>query len=264
MKTNRFKDQTGRVVSLPAMPQRIVSLVPSQTELLFDLGLGDRVVGVTKFCIHPDDARTRAKVVGGTKGLKAERIVALQPDLVIANKEENEAETIFSLQKELPVWVSDVRDLTGALDMIKEVGKLTNKFAESNDLLSDISSRFALLEQGEKRLRTAYLIWDKPMMTVGGDTFIHDMMDKAGFENVFGYQRRYPEIDLEELKKQGVECVLLSSEPFPFNEKHANSMKEQLPDVRVLVVDGEMFSWYGSRMAKAPAYFSQLQGRTRL
>lgn len=250
-------DQTGRKVRLRQLPSRIVSLVPSQTELLFDLGLEKQIVGVTKFCVHPELKRTGITTIGGTKRIKTARILDLRPDLVIANKEENDQATIFELEKKVPVWVSDVPDLSSAFQMISEVGRITGKEAQSKKMVDEIVDLKSFVRVKSVRLKAVYIIWDSPLMTVGGDTFINAMMEVCGLENVFSESSRYPEISIADLKEREVELVLLSSEPFPFKEKHLLDFSQRLPTAKCLLADGEMFSWYGSRMLKAMKYFSE-------
>ena len=251
-------DQCGRIVEVTDSPKRIVSLVPSQTELLYDLGLRDEVLGITKFCIHPEEwFRTKTRI-GGTKLVNIELIRQLQPDLIIANKEENVKEQIEALEKEWPVWVSDVNTLAQALDMIMQIGVLTNTEAESSLLGSKIKTAFDIPVYHNKPQRTAYLIWKDPWMTAGGDTFIHDMLEKAGLTNIYKSASRYPQINIEELSSVNCELLLLSSEPYPFTEKHVAALQAQLPGAKILLADGEMFSWYGSRLLQSPAYFQKL------
>lgn len=253
-----FVDQTGRTISLPTTPRRIISLVPSQTELLFDLGLENEVAGITKFCIHPAAWFHTKTRVGGTKQLKMDIIHQLQPDLIIANKEENVKEQIEVLQQHYPVWVSDVNNLGNAYHLIEQIGLITNKEEQSNEIVSRIKKGFAMLPGSGSGEQVVYLIWQKPYMTIGGDTFIHSMLEAAGFINLYGHKTRYPELSIEELKLIQPELLFLSSEPFPFNQKHINELQEHLPLTKIILVDGEMFSWYGSRLLKAPGYFNQL------
>jgi ABC-type Fe3+-hydroxamate transport system substrate-binding protein len=262
-----YHDQSGRNVEIPEAPRRIISVVPSQTELLFDLGLREEVIGITKFCIHPDEwFRTKVRV-GGTKQLHIDKIKQLQPDLIIANKEENVKEQIEELAKYFPVWISDVNKLDDAYEMIRGIGMVTGRRKEAEVIVKDIESGFQNLDaivsdrgnsQNIIKPRTAYLIWKDPYMTAGRDSFIHDMMDRAGFCNVFGDKTRYPETTVEELAGRKCEIIMLSSEPYPFKEKHVRELSGHLPDCNVLLVDGEMFSWYGSRLKKSAAYFMNL------
>ena len=248
----------GRDVAFNYPPKRIVSVVPSQTELLADLGLNDEVVGITKFCIHPESWFRNKERIGGTKKLDIEKIKALQPDLIIANKEENEQEQIEELAKHFPVWISDIHNLPQALQMIQVVGQLTGTDGKANELVDEIVNGFTKLHTATSAKRVAYFIWYNPWMSVGHDTFISNVIHTIGWKNVLADKSRYPEITLEELKAYNPELVLLSSEPFPFKEKHMAEVKAALPDAEVKLVDGEMFSWYGSRLKEAVGYLQQL------
>lgn len=256
-----FIDHTGRNIHLPGVPRRIVSLVPSQTELLADLGLEEEVVGITKFCVHPTAWFLSKTRVGGTKQVKMDIIHRLQPDLILANKEENVKEQIEELEKHYPVWVSDVNNVEDAYEMIYAVGYMTGKAASAQRKISAIREAFQALHAVRQRHRTAYLIWREPYMTVGGDTFIHAMMEAAGFDNVYARERRYPQITAAELRARDIELLLLSSEPYPFKQKHIDELQPQLPQTKILLADGEMFSWYGSRMLFAAEYFLGLKNQ---
>ena len=238
-------------------PKRIISVVPSQTELLFYLGLDEEVIGITKFCIHPADKFKSVTKIGGTKQLDIEKIKALQPDLIIANKEENERNQIERLMKFFPVYVSDISDLPGALTMIERVGELVNREEAAKALNTAISSQFDALTFPQSNLRAAYFIWRKPYMAAGKGTFIDAMLQKCGLTNAFETER-YPEIDAAALIKANPDVVLLSSEPYPFKEKHIAEFRAMLPSAIIKVVDGEMFSWYGSRLLLAPGYFEEV------
>jgi ABC-type Fe3+-hydroxamate transport system substrate-binding protein len=240
------------------MPHRIVSLVPSITELLADLDLGDEVVGVTRFCTRPRSWKTGKTIVGGTKNVRIDRVRALSPTLILANHEENSRDDVEALQSIAPVVVTDVHDRASALAMIRDVGRLTGRFAKASEMAAEIDRRFESLDRFTS-LRALYLIWREPYMTVGGDTFIHAMMKEAGIENVFGSVGRYPETGREMILDLAPDVVLLSSEPYPFSERHADELRNDLPGMSVRLVDGEMFSWYGSRMLYAPAYFTDLR-----
>lgn len=251
-----FTDQMLRTIHLPVFPpQRIVSVVPSQSELLADLGLGERVIGITKFCIHPPEWYREKKRVGGTKTLNLPAIEGLNPDLIIGNKEENDQAQIEYLAERFPVWMSDVKNLEDALAMIRAMGALCAADT-AQALAQTIQQAFDGLQPLLTRPKTAYLIWRKPWMAAGQDTFIHAMLQRNGFDNVFGEKIRYPQTDALELASLNPKLVLLSSEPFPFAEKHIAEIREICPEATVLLVDGEYFSWYGSRLLGAPAYFA--------
>ncbi|HEX8333649.1 MAG TPA: helical backbone metal receptor [Segetibacter sp.] len=246
-------------------PKRIISLVPSQTELLYHLGLAEEVVGITKFCIHPNEwFRTKVRV-GGTKTVNINKVKSLSPDLILANKEENVKEQIEALGEIAPVYVSDIKNLEDALDMIKHVGKLVDREQKANEMAENIHSDFELLKsfvepinQSTYKVSTAYLIWKDPYMAAGGDTFINDLMLRCGLKNVFSDQQRYPEISTSQLSQLICEVLLLSSEPYPFKQKHIDELQQQLRGTKILLVDGEMFSWYGSRLLHSADYFKKL------
>jgi ABC-type Fe3+-hydroxamate transport system substrate-binding protein len=238
--------------------KRIVSLVPSLTELLADLGLDDEVVGLTRFCVRPPGWKDRKTIVGGTKKVAFDRVRDLEPDLVIANREENTREDIEAIAELAPVHLTDISTLTEGLAEIKAIGEITGRAERADEMVAEIERRFDALPAFEP-VRAAYLIWTRPWMSVGGDTFIHDLMRRAGLINVFGDRTRYPEVDLAEIGTAGADVVLLSTEPYPFDETHVASFQNGLPGLRAALVDGEMFSWYGSRLLHAPAYIEELR-----
>ncbi len=252
------KDQTGRLVTLVQTPRRIVSLVPSQTELLYELGLEHEVTGITKFCVHPKHWLTSKTSVGGTKTLNIEIIKRLSPDLIIANKEENNKTQIETLAKDYPVWISDISTLDESFEMIMKIGEMTDLILQAKKLITTINEHFLQLQPLKQSLKTCYLIWKDPYMTVGGDTFIHHLMQKCGLENLFENKQRYPTIRIDELIEMKCQLILLSSEPFPFKEKHIADLQKKMPESRILLVDGEIFSWYGSRLKLAPGYLNEL------
>lgn len=260
----QYTDQLHRTLSLPAPPRRIVSLVPSQTELLSDLGLEQQVVGITKFCIHPEAWFRNKTRVGGTKTVKLEKVHELKPDLIIGNKEENTREDIEALAADFPVWMSDVNNLEDAVDMIRGIGQIVDREEKAEELAASLQSGFDELArhlQDEPHPRAAYLIWRRPYMAVGRETFIHDMLHRAGFTNALAHHRRYPEISLLQLKAARPEVILLSSEPYPFKDQHLEEFREACPQATIQLVDGELFSWYGSRLLQSPAYFRKLRAR---
>ena len=252
-----FYDQMNKAVNLPATPQRIISIVPSQTELLFDLGLQEQIVGITKFCIHPADKVKLVPKIGGTKQLNMQAIHKLQPDLIIANKEENKQSQVEELMAHYPVWVSDIKDLHSALSMINKVGEITVKPTEAVNISNEIFLKFQTLQPAKINIRVAYLIWRKPYMAAGSGTFINSMLQLCGFKNVINVDR-YPELTAKDLIAANPDVLLLSSEPYPFSQKHIDEFKNILPNAKILLVDGELFSWYGSRLLHAPAYFNKL------
>ncbi|HET8963487.1 MAG TPA: helical backbone metal receptor [Chitinophagales bacterium] len=257
----QFTDQLGRTTVIENYPERIISLVPSQTELLCDLSLKGNLVGITKFCVHPIGLTKEKTIVGGTKNLRMSVIENLQPDLIIANKEENVKEQIESLAEKYPVWISDVNNYADALEMITAIGEITNTITIAEKIITTIEKeklRFTS-EINQENKSALYLIWKDPFMSVGSDTFIHDMLQHAGFKNAVGDLNRYPELNVEEIKTLQPEIILLSSEPYPFKEKHIAEIQVIVPDAKILLVDGEMFSWYGSRLQYCWKYFFDLK-----
>lgn len=235
---------------------RIISTVPSITETLFDFDL-DRteIVGRTKFCIHPTEKVFEIETVGGTKNLNLDKIKSLRPDLIIANKEENQKDQIEALMQDFNVWVTDIETLEDNEKFLTELGGKLHKQDLAERFNSEISNIFKNLST-EKRKKAAYLIWNNPYMTIGSDTFIHHILNKIGFDNIFGNQKRYPKINTEDLKN--AEYILLSTEPYPFKEKHKKEFETLFPNSKIMIVDGEAFSWYGTHLTKVKNYLSEL------
>lgn len=252
-------DQLNRPVEFKFPPCRIISLVPSQTELLHDLGLEEEVLGITRFCIHPIHWQETKSIIGGTRKLNLEKIRALNPELVIGNKEENDRIQVEMLMKFSPVWISDVRTVEEACQMIEKVGLITGKFVEAAKMTSRIRASVSSVPEKLTNIPSAYLIWRKPWMAAGRDTFIHNMMSLFGLQNIMDDQIRYPQITLEALKEKKPRLILLSSEPYPFREKHINEVRRVLTDAEIVLVDGEMFSWYGSHLLHAIQYIQDLR-----
>ena len=255
--TTQFQDQLGATVELAREPRRIVSLVPSQTELLFDLGVAEKVVGVTKFCTDPPEEVAGVTRIGGTKNFNFARIGALEPDLILGNKEENYQDGIEQLKMRYPVWMSDIYDLDDALSMVEQVAAMVGVGERGQSLSRNIRQRFSSLQEtitGVEPRRAAYFIWRKPYMVVGGNNFIDHLMRRAGFRNVFADLERYPEVTAAQVAAARPEVLLLSSEPFPFAEVHRAEFQSMVADADVRLIDGTLFSWYGSRLMRIPAY----------
>jgi ABC-type Fe3+-hydroxamate transport system substrate-binding protein len=230
--------------------QRIISLVPSLTELLIDLGLQGQLIGRTRFCIHPAEAVSDIPIIGGTKNPRVDDIISMKPDIVIANKEENRKEDIEALRPHVPIELTDIASIEDALITIHEFGNLFDVQDRARQLISDITD---VIEErpDEYPLQTAYLIWRDPYMSVGNDTYVHDILQKWNLTNAFGNQKRYPEVTELELRQSNLDLILLSTEPYPFKEEHVEEIEAVNPHARVMLVDGEWFSWYGSRMLKS-------------
>lgn len=254
-----YLDQLKNKVVLNSVPKRIISLVPSQSEYLWEIGLQKELVGITKFCIHPNEMFENVARVGGTKQLDIEKIKALKPDLIIGNKEENTKEQIEELKKHFAVWMSDVNNLEDAFEMMLHLGIICNRKTEAVELIGKIKESLKNVSGLFKNKSFAYLIWNKPYMVAASNTFIHEVLKYSGFTNVFENKSRYPETNLEELEKLKPDFCFLSTEPFPFTNIHVQELQLKLTNAKVLLVDGEMFSWYGSRLVYLQNYLLKLK-----
>jgi len=253
-----FTDDLGRIIKFEEKPKRIISLVPSITELLYDLGLEEEIIAVTKFCKYPKEKIKTVEKIGGTKDFDLEKIRSLKPDLIIAVKEENDKERTLEIAKEFPLCVFDITDIDSALSSILKIGKLTGVEENAKKIMQEITNKIQAFST-PKAKKVCYLIWENPMMTIGKNTFISEMLQLAGYENVFSEKKEnYFSVSNEELKSKETDLIFLSSEPFPFKEKHQKQFQKQFPNSKVVLVDGEMFTWYGSRILKAIDYFRLL------
>lgn len=235
---------------------RVVSLVPSITETLFNLGLTpDEIVGRTKFCIHPQPLVDRIPKMGGTKNPNIQKIIESKPDLIIFNKEENRREDAEDLKSHVEILVTDVFDFPSNVDFLTDLGTRLNRQDEAEKWVRAIHQHKPTTPC--RKIPAAYLIWKNPWMTVGGDTYISSQMQLAGFENIFQNQQRYPAISSEALAP--AEIIFLSSEPYPFRQEDVLGMRSLFPEKAVELVDGEMFSWFGTRAVKSFTYLKRLR-----
>lgn len=277
--TQEILDFRGTAFAPLERPARVVSLVPSITELLFDLGLTeDEVVGRTRFCIHPEGRVKSVPSVGGTKDFKIQRIVMHDPDIILANVDENRQDDIELLESVFPkgrVFVTHPNTFDDAIQMVRDIGALFNAEERANTLADEMCTLRRSLA-GRDPVRVLYMIWMKPFMTAAPGTFIHDMLKQAGKVNAIDEawiagksfdsegKARYPELTPEEIVALKPEQILLSSEPYPFKEKHKRFLHRQLSKVDkeftetldIKLVDGEHYSWYGSRMLQALRAFA--------
>ncbi len=258
-----FIDQIGTLHTFETTPKRIVSLVPSQTELLYDLGLEDSIIGITKFCIHPYHLKATKTIVGGTKMIKFEKIKALQPDIIICNKEENTKEIVEELSQICPVWVTDIYTIEDNNKMIEDFGLLFNKRTNAKKWIDKINYGFHDYQnfiKDKPKKKVAYFIWANPYMVAGNNTFINEILKLNHFTNIYrDKESRYPEVELKKIRLEGdPDYVFLSSEPFPFKDEHAFEIGRATHHAKTVFVDGEFFSWYGSRLVKAFDYFKKI------
>lgn len=261
-----FKDQMNRVFELNTPPKRIISLVPSQTELLFDLGLEESIVGVTKFCVHPIHFKKKKTIVGGTKTIKVDKIKSLNPDIILCNKEENTKEIVEMCEQIAPTHVSDIFTLNDAKELITQYGAIFSLKKQALEITTELDSKiesFKHFIKNKKELKVAYFIWRDPWMVAGKSTFINHLLELNKFKNVYNSIDRYPEVNIANIVPDGnPDLILLSSEPYPFKDKHSDELRVHANLSKIFFVDGEMFSWYGTRLLKAFDYFIDLHNRT--
>lgn len=257
-----IKDQLGREISLKSTPKKIISLVPSQTELLFDLGLENELVGITKFCVHPYHLKATKKIVGGTKKVNFSKIKALQPDFILCNKEENTYELLLELEKIAPTYFSNVNSIQDSINLITDLGKIFKRRTESSNLIAKIEFKLADFKQfiKDKPIRkVAYFIWANPWMVAGNDTYINEILKLNKFENIYENKSRYPKIEINKIRHEGdPEVIILSSEPFSFKDEHALKIGSYTNRAVTVFGDGELFSWFGSRLLLSFDYFKEL------
>lgn len=249
-------DQMNREVRLNSKPKRIISLVPSQTEFLYEIGLENEVVGITKFCIYPTSWFKNKMRIGGTKNVNFELVKSLNPDLIIGNKEENTKEDFEKLTQICPVWMSDIYTLEDSFSMMYKLGELTAKVSESELIVRKIENSLKKFTALSEKKTVLYLIWNNPIFAVGENTFIHDLLTRFGLENIVK-DARYPEIKPADF--QHADYIFLSSEPFHFTAKHKIEIQDKFPKSKIIHVDGELFSWYGSRLLHTIGYFDKLK-----
>lgn len=258
----RITDQIGNSIYFKQTPKRIISLVPSITELLVDLGLQNNIVGITKFCVHPKTLKKEKTTVGGTKKCKIDSIKSLSPDLIICNKEENTKEIVLACKEISATYVSDIATINDVLQLVEDFGVIFSIEEKSSHLKKEIQKKvtdFTSFIKNKNQQNVAYFIWKNPYMVAASNTFISSILELNHFKNIFITKERYPEVTLSELKNNDdLDIVLLSSEPYPFKEKDCEELSELL-NTHVILVDGEYFSWYGSRLLKAFDYFKKLR-----
>jgi len=242
-------------------PQRLVSLVPSLTETLLYCGLENNVLGRTRYCIHPAGKVDKIISTGGTKDPDLDKIKYIQPDLILATMEENRKEDIELLAKIFPVFVGDISDKESLIQYLKSLNELLHNECMATLVNQLTEFKIPCLAAPKSAL---YLIWQKPIMTIGNDTFIHFTLESTGFKSVSHQYQRYPQLSVDEIRLLYPEYILLSSEPYRFKEKHLDFYRVLFPESQVILVDGEMFSWYGSRLLQTPAYFENLFKKMRL
>jgi ABC-type Fe3+-hydroxamate transport system substrate-binding protein len=256
-----YRDALDRDIDIPAPPQRIVSLVPSLTEALFAFGAGDRVVGRTRYCVEPHDAVHSVPKVGGTKNVDADAVARLQPDLGIANVEENTREDIERLvDAGLTIFVTYPRSVSAAVEELRLIAEITDTRNEAAPILVEAADEIEFAEADERpRMRVFCPIWREPWMTIGPDTYMHDLLTLCGGQNIYDDSPdRYPEVTLAGVAARDPEIILLPDEPFHFREKHIPEVIAEVGDKRIYLVDGKLLCWYGPRIPEAIRHIRRL------
>ena len=253
-----YTDQLNNKIKLNTTPKRIISIVPSQSEFLWQIGIRTQLIGITKFCIHPKEMFNKIERIGGTKKLNINKIRSLKPDLIIANKEENNQQEIEFLQKEFNVWISDIYNFNDAFYMMKKLSVILNKESETQKLITTIKASLKPIKNIFKNITVAYFIWNKPYMVAANNTYINFVLNYLGLKNTAHNLQRYPEVNEVILKKINPNICFLSSEPYPFKQKHIIELQQILPASKIIIVDGEVFSWYGSRILQLADFVKQL------
>lgn len=241
-----------------APPRRIISLVPSLTELLYYLGLGKYIIGITRFCVLPEMKIPKPIIIGGTKNPNIDRIRQLNPDFIIASKEENRYSDIQEMHEDTSVWVTDIATIDDNIEVVKSLLAQFNIKPDYNNIVKEFKNLYTPKTSFASK-RILYLIWKDPYMTVGGDTFIHEMIEHAGFESVSSSFERYPVLSKEEIIALHPDYIFLSTEPYPFKQHHIQEFATIFPKTKIILVDGQMFSWYGIRPLFAKEYFVTLE-----
>lgn len=250
-------DQIGRKLEVEKTPQKVISLVPSLTELMLDLGV--ELIGRTKFCVHPAEQVNLIPTYGGTKNPKVADIKASEADLVIANKEENNADDVDELSKDKTVFTTDISNMEDTLDFVQQISGILEVQEKGQEISQKLRYWVETQKTNGSDTKILYMIWREPWMAAASGTYIDDMIQKMGWQNVLADKTRYPKIDTQELQHLDPDFVLLSSEPYPFEKKHIAEIQEIFPDAKILLVDGEAFSWYGSRLLKKTSYLKDLK-----
>lgn len=257
-----INDSLKREILIKTTPKRIVSLVPSQTELLYDLGLENEIVGITKFCVHPYHLKATKTIVGGTKKVDFNKIKALQPDFILCNKEENSYAFLPELEKIAPIYFSDVNSIQDSLNLIANLGNILNRRTESINLIEKINfklTNFKSFIKDKPARKVAYFIWANPWMVAGNNTYINEILKLNKFENIYANRSRYPKVEINKIRHEGdPDVIILSSEPFPFKDEHAMEIATYTNRSVTVFADGELFSWFGSRLLLSFDYFKEL------
>ena len=256
----KVTDDLGRVIYLIKTPRRVVSLCPSLTETLFDLGLDDLVIGRTDYCVHPEEKLGAVQSVGGPKSVFLPVVESLLPDIILAVKEENDKKTLESLASlYYKCVIFDINSVEGALKMIEKLGEIFGRRERASAMRTSIGEGFSRVGRAAKNPSFIYMTWSSPYIAAGTGNYINSLLTGFGFNNCLsGSFRRYVRMELNELKRLEPDIIFLPSEPYNYTIADKIKFEKFFPGAKVVLVDGEMFCWYGSRMEKAGGYLKDL------
>ncbi|MBI9038391.1 MAG: ABC transporter substrate-binding protein [Bacteroidales bacterium] len=254
----QFFDGLGRTICLDKIPKRIVSLCPSITETLCELGLADKIIACTDYCVHPIDVVKNFNKIGGPKNFSEEKILNLKPDIIFAVKEENETCKINRISKKVPTYVFDINSIQEGIEMIKTLGNIFEIQNISDCFIEKMQEGYKNLTKVNSNIKCLYLVWKQPYIAVGGDSFIDSVLYQINIKNCLrNSKKKYPKIKLKLLENQ-FDLLILPSEPYSFSENDIDGFEKIFPEKEIIKVDGEMFSWYGTHQLKAISYLQKL------
>lgn len=253
-------DARNKKIVFSEPPKRVVSLIPSITEALFDLGAGEAIAGVSNYCIHPAEGVKNKIKVGGQKNPDMGKIKAIHPDLIILNMEENKPEHIKFLSQHYTTWVTYPRLFRDAENLLMQLGKVFDAESRASVYADKIRiSSKQLSSIRRRKIKTMYLIWRNPWMSINRDTFIHNVLELHHMENVYAKRdKRYFEVTAQDIEDADPDIIILPDEPYHFREKHKSEFSHlsvsAVKNSRIFLADGTYFCWYGTRTARASQY----------
>ncbi len=250
--TSFLADDLGREVLIPKQPRRIISLCPSVTYSLIKLGCRNQLAGRTKYCIHPKADVAGIPVIGPVQGFSMDAVHALNPDLILAVKEENAKDEVLKLSELYPVFVFDVKDVRQNAAHLLKLGLLCGREEEA----AEIVRSFPRKAMPKKSLQSLYLIWKDPWMGVGTKSYTGSVLSFFGLPQYSHFTEAYPKLSGQDFR--GADLIMLSSEPFPFQEHHRKELQALYPDKKIILVEGEMFCWFGASFANTEAYLESV------
>ena len=263
-KTMQLFDDLGKTIFINKIPKRIVSLCPSITETLCELGLSDKIIACTDYCIHPIDKVKNINKIGGPKNFSEEKILKLSPDIIFAVKEENDANKIINISKKITTYVFDINSIKEGIELIKALGNIFEIQNIANVFIEKILEGYKNLPKVNSNIQSLYLVWKNPYIAVGGGSFIDSVLNKLNLRNCLrNSEKKYPKINLNNFENN-FDLIILPSEPYRFSNKDIDELENVFPEKVIIKVDGEMFSWYGTHQLKAISYFNKFVEKLNL